>query len=183
VESTEVWVKINGYGDAYSVSDLGRVMRTSPRNIHWRGTSTRYRAKPFKPSFCRAFLNRDGYPQVRIGPAGAQRTVCVHRLVALTFISNPRGVRFVNHIDGDKTNNRVSNLEWVTRKENAQHSVRMGLQPLKLGEETGNAKLTAPEVLAIRKDPRLARIVAADFGVHTSLIYLIRHRKVWQHLE
>lgn len=179
---TEIWAKIDGYGNAYSVSSSGRVMRTSPRVIPWRGTGRTGRKKPFKPSMCKAFINRGGYPQVRIGPTGHQKTVCVHRLVAIAFIPNPLGRDTVNHIDGDKTNNNVNNLEWCTRSENLLHAVRTGLQRIELGSKSPNAKLTEPEVMAIREDDRIARLIAADYGVSTSTIYLVKHRKIWQHI-
>jgi hypothetical protein len=179
----ENWRPVMGYGDAYSVSDLGRVMRTAPRKVWQRPSAARgSRAKPFEPSECRSYLNRSGYPQVRIGPSGAQRTVSVHRLVALAFVPNPRGVRCVNHIDGDKTNNRPANLEWVTHSENITHALRTGLCVTPKGEAHGNAKLSEADVRAIRSDTRVARVVAIEYGVDLSLIYMVRHRQIWKHV-
>jgi hypothetical protein len=73
-------------------------------------------------------LNDDGYAKVtlRVGPS-TRRTYSVHRLVALTFIENPEGKPTVNHIDGNKINNRVENLEWATRSEQTQHAWDTGL--------------------------------------------------------
>lgn len=69
-----------------------------------------------------------GYAMVVLcGPYG-QRTRKVHRLVTETFIPRPEGKTEVNHIDGHKRNNRVTNLEWVTRQENMQHAFRTGLE-------------------------------------------------------
>lgn len=69
-----------------------------------------------------------GYPMVVLcGPYGT-RTRKVHRLVAEAFIPNPYNKREVNHIDGNKRNNKVTNLEWVTHQENIQHAFRTGLE-------------------------------------------------------
>ncbi len=89
-------------------------------------------------------LNNDGYPSVRITHKGNIRTTRVHRLVAETFIPNPENRETVNHIDGDKTNNHVSNLEWATRDEQMQHAYKLGLKKpnavMKLMTKVANSK-------------------------------------------
>ena len=88
----------------------------------------------------------------------------VHRLVAKCFIPNPMNKPEVNHIDGNKLNNDVSNLEWVTVSENAKHAFATGLkQPIK-GEKNGQAKLSARDVEFIRSHykPR-----SSDFNIYT----------------
>lgn len=177
---SEIWLSISGYGDCYSVSNLGRVMRTSPRNIARHPTKSR--AKPFVPSLCRSFINRGGYPQVRIGPTGFQKTVCVHRLVASAFIDNPLQLPEVNHIDGNKANNSTVNLEWVTHQTNLKHATRTGLQITRFGESSPNSKLSDADAAAIRTDTRSARLIAADYGVHANTVYIIRQRRGWNHL-
>lgn len=75
-------------------------------------------------------FNRNGYRCVTLRPTiGGQdrHTARVHRLVALTFIPNPDNRPMVNHIDGDKTNNDISNLEWSTHAENVKHAWDTGL--------------------------------------------------------
>ncbi|CAG8646567.1 10968_t:CDS:2, partial [Diversispora eburnea] len=67
----------------------------------------------------------------------ARKGYFVHRLVALTFCPKEEGKEYVNHIDGNPTNNKVSNLEWYTQKENAQHAVRLGLQRQRLQTRAG----------------------------------------------
>ena len=96
----EVWMDIPMYTGIYEVSTLGRV----------RSKITNEFAKPFK--------NEKGYLIVKIYLNGQMKNERVHRLVALTFIPNPNNYPQVNHIDYDRTNNRIDNLEWVSIEEN-----------------------------------------------------------------
>ena len=87
--------------------------------------------------------NGAGYKSVTLSKDGIIKTHLVHRLVALSFLGNPPVNKTdVNHRDGNKHNNRLENLEWVSRKENIQHSVDNGLQPKnKVGNEDCQSKL------------------------------------------
>ena len=89
----------------YSVSTEGRIMKNANRKI-------------MKPS-----IMRNGYMQINLFTRdGRRKKELVHRLVALTFIPNDKGLPAVNHIDRIRDNNCVSNLEWVTHKENVAKS-------------------------------------------------------------
>ena len=105
----EIWKDTDGYSD-YEVSTYGRVKRKSTGTI----------LKPTNDS--------RGYPAVTIIDSVGQHTKNVHRLVASTFIPNPDGKRTVNHKDGDKRNNHITNLEWNTMSENITHAYRNGLK-------------------------------------------------------
>lgn len=74
------------------------------------------------------YINARGY--MRIGTADKEVSQCVHSLVAETFVDNPDPVnkQYINHIDGNKLNNRADNLEWVTSSENQEHAYRIGLR-------------------------------------------------------
>ena len=72
--------------------------------------------------------NSNGYLKVQLSLRGDKKQLLVHRLVALHFIPNPYEHPYVNHKDGDKTNNHLENLEWVTPSENAQHALETGLR-------------------------------------------------------
>lgn len=104
----EIWKDIFGFRGKYQISNLGNV-RSKTREIYKQQTK------------------RDGYKQVTLFDGDYKQTITVHRLVALHFIPNPGLLDQINHIDGDKTNNTVTNLEWCTQKENANHAVRLGL--------------------------------------------------------
>lgn len=105
----EIWKTINDFPN-YEVSNLGRV-----------------RNKNTKKLLC-ARIGREGlYYSVYLINNSKENTQRVHRLVAKAFIPNPENKPMVNHIDGNKLNNNVNNLEWVTAKENNNHAVRTGL--------------------------------------------------------
>ena len=106
----EVWKNIEGNGGMYKVSNFGNVV-----SLNYNHTKTARLLKPV--------LHRNGYQVVRIN--GVIRSI--HRLVAEAFIPNPEGKMQVNHIDGNKQNNHVDNLEWVTAKENMTHAMQNGL--------------------------------------------------------
>lgn len=120
-ETEEEWRDIPGYEGYYKVSSLGRVYsvhrRTQPRR--------------FSGGYCLSIRHhKNGYCFVALSKNGEQRQYRVHRLVAAAFIPNEDGLTEVNHIDGDKDNNKASNLEWCTRSENNAHAVRTGLRSL-----------------------------------------------------
>lgn len=73
-------------------------------------------------------IDKDGYKRVLIYIDGKRKKFFVHRLVAQTFIPNPENKPQVNHKDGNKLNNHVNNLEWVTNKENINHAEKFGLR-------------------------------------------------------
>lgn len=102
----EEWKDIKGYEGLYQVSNLGRVKRVKTGRI----------LKPLK--------HTNGYSMVNLSKNNIVSTKKIHRLVAQAFKPNPENKAEVNHIDENKTNNMISNLEWVTRKENNNHGTR-----------------------------------------------------------
>lgn len=120
----EIWKDIpstNHY--KYQVSNLGRV-RSLPKTIKYSdGRTYNYPMAIMTPK-----PNRDRYLHVNLFyDKGKSVTWDIQRLVAIAFIPNPENKAEVNHIDGDKSNNRVDNLEWNTSKENKEHGFRIGL--------------------------------------------------------
>lgn len=123
----EIWKDIFGYEGLYQVSNLGNV-RSLDRAVWCSPSATRgsYKMK-VKGRTLNFSKSVDGYLRVPLSKNSKTATTRVNRLVALHFIPNPGMLDQVNHIDGDKTNNCVDNLEWCTQIENARHAVEHGL--------------------------------------------------------
>jgi len=90
----------------------------------------------------------DGYLRVVLSHGRINKGFLVHRLIAMTFLPNPEKKPMVNHKDGNKKNNHVSNLEWCTRKENELHAKENGLKPK--GEKNGGSKISDDDAELIR---------------------------------
>lgn len=134
-------------------------------------------------------LNNRGYYSIGI----MKKTFMVHRLIAKAFIPNPKNKPFVNHIDGNKLNNSMNNLEWCTAQENTQHSFDAGLRS-KVGLENSlknlinKSKLTDTQVKYVRKVfiPRhkkfSATALAHKFGVSTAAMCKIVKGETYGHI-
>lgn len=110
---TEIDFKfIPGYENCYLINEKGDI-----KGIHFHG----------KERILKSHLSRRGYLRVKLQKDGEKLSTGIHRLVALTFIPNPENKPEVNHKDGNKLNNHVFNLEWVTTKENVCHAWKTGL--------------------------------------------------------
>ena len=127
----------------------------------------------------KTWINHNGYEQVcvSIGSMNKKKVFKIHRAIAETFIPNPENKPEVNHKDGDKLKNCVSNLEWSTGSENMQHAAKTGLLNPRRGVDNTLSKLTKDDVLYIRehyiaKDSEYgARALSRKFGVcHTTIL-------------
>lgn len=179
----EIWKDINGYEGYYQISNKGNV-RSIDRfdGVHDRTGTV------IKPN-----LKTNGYLQVGLRKHNKRKWIGVHRLVAIHFIDNPENKPQVNHIDGNKQNNTVENLEWVTQEENQQHATRTGLRKNvrrgknhpcygKFGANSHSAKPV------VRVDPKTgetklykAKILAGDDGFDVTSISKCCHGKLKTH--
>lgn len=127
-------------------------------------------------------INEDGYKLVSLTvDMNTTKIFRVHRLVAETFIPNPDNKPEVNHIDGDKTNNTVENLEWVTSKENKEHGWETGLYKDKL-ENHHAAFLTNDQIHSICKciSEGMRNVdIAKEFNTNKDHISHIKRGDIW----
>ena len=134
----EIWKDVVGYEGLYQVSNFGRVKSLSKFvNNNPKSKSIGYYTKE---KLLKYFDNAKGYKLVKLYKNDENYTKKVHRLVAQTFIPNPNNLPQVNHIDGNKENNYVNNLEWCTNKENAIHAVKNNLRKKLIGKDNKLSK-------------------------------------------
>ncbi len=119
----EIWQKIKDYEDFYEVSNLGNV-KSLGRKEKIKNSFRVRKPRILKTNTSSSCL----YPTVDLRNGNGKKLLLVHRLVANAFIPNPENKPEVNHIDGNKLNNCVENLEWVTRSENLKHAHKTGLK-------------------------------------------------------
>jgi hypothetical protein len=112
---------IPGFEGLYAITEDGRVWGYKK----WRSPA----------GWRKTVINWSGYERIQLRKGGKYYYSAVHRLVAMTYVPNPSNYSEVNHIDGNKQNNRVENLEWCTHSHNIQHADRTGLRKVASGKD------------------------------------------------
>lgn len=136
----EVWVSACGYFGHYEVSNFGRV-KSLMRKVNHGGCGT----ITMKERIISQKLKKNGYLEVNLSLDGCHRMHFVHRLVAECFLDNPMSLPEVNHKTGDPTDNRSSELEWVTSSQNHRHAYEvLKRSGVNCGRVGVNNKLSKP---------------------------------------
>lgn len=177
----EIWKDLPDFQGIYQASTKGRIRMLDHYTTHLRENGTMYRRK------CRAMIRKlqRNYDGKYLAVGLKHHSYTVHRLIAKTFLPNPKNLEFVNHKDGNKHNNNVENLEWCTRQENETHAFATGLKN-STGEHNTMAKLTDKQAKYIKfqedrsYDNKLA--LCAVFNVHRATIERIWNNKIWKHV-
>lgn len=158
----EEWRNVVGFEGIYEVSSHGNVRSVKSGQLK-KITEDKKTNRPF----------------LNLWKNNKQNVVRVHKLVLEAFVGLcPEGLECC-HNDGNSFNNHISNLRWDTHKSNIHDRITHGTS--NRGERCGTAKLTLEQVNAIRKDTRLQRLIAADYGIAESMISRIKNGKRWQH--
>lgn len=142
----EKWVSINEYNGHYEISNHGRVKSTE-RIVCRKGKIRKIHSIKMPNKILKTRKDKYGYERISLHLNNIMKTFHIHKLVAIHFIQNPKNKPEVNHIDGNKLNNCVDNLEWVTGKENIQHAHLNNL-----------IKYTGIPVMQIDKDNKVVRV-------------------------
>lgn len=151
----EIWKDIYGYKGIYQVSNFGQIKS--------------FKAK--QPLILKGRPSQDGYLRVELRKEGKSKAFMIARLVAQHFIPNLYDKPTVNHIDGNKINNHVSNLEWSNRDEQMVHAYKLGLKPRMDGYKNKRSLLTAEQVREIRSRYKRGckvngmKALAEEFGI------------------
>jgi len=165
----EIWKDVLGYEGIYEVSNLGNV-----KSLNYNHTK--------KERILKKCNGTQNYHIVCLHKEGSSKTRKVHRLVALSLIPNPDNKPQVNHIDGDKQNNKIENLEWVNNSENQLHAFKYKLQKSIKGEKRYCAKLIEKEVLEIRISKLKGIELAKKYNISRSSISAIKTGRNWKHI-
>jgi len=164
----EKWKDVFGFEGLYKISNHGRVLSLYNNIIR------------------KQFMPENRYPKVVISKNKKKYMKYIHRMVAMAFIPNPQNKKEVNHKDGNKFNNAISNLEWVTPKENQQHSIKTGL--FAVGARANKSTLTDSAVLFMRKNYKLndkkfgSKALAAMFNIKQSIAKEAISGRTWKYI-
>jgi hypothetical protein len=173
----ELWRDIEGFEGIYQVSNKGSVKSLDRIIVCKDGKEKRYRGKVLKASD-----NGSGYKYVSLGRGVGNRRY-VHRLVANAFISNNEGLPEINHLDNDRGNNYSYNLEWCTHKDNINHKIIQGRQPV--GSKHYRSKLNedaVTEIIQLLVSGLSQTKIANKYGVNQVTISEINTGKTWRHV-
>lgn len=181
--SDEIWKHIDivpgGTRLKYAVSNYGRIMS--------------YRETFDDGNLLKGGLI-GGYPILKVRPKGKDKTYYVHRLVGHYFLKQKPEHEFVIHLDYDKTNNHISNLRWVTKREMEIHqqgspNVKKARALRLLKKPQKGHKLTSTQVMLLKKkifDPNRKtrlKILAKQFGISEMQLYRIKSGENWSHVK
>lgn len=122
----EIWKDIPNYEGLYQASNLGRI-RSLDHKVMKKSLSGELIVNQYKGKILKGWVQNTGYLTVSL----SNKKYSVHRLIATTFLEQEKGKNIVNHIDGNKLNNNVNNLEWCDYKHNFDEAIRLNLMNIK----------------------------------------------------
>lgn len=176
----EEWKDVEGYEGIYQVSNLGR-LKSLERIVHSKKWDRREPSKILSPPQLKS-----GYLIASLHKEGKTKSVLLHRLIAKAFIPNPNNLPQVNHKDGNKQNNMIDNLEWVSAQDNIIHAYTNNLMHPAHGIKINVGHFVEEDIRNIRRMALTGmsqRKIAAEYGVHQGSIWLILKGKTYRWVE
>lgn len=172
MEQTEIWKDVVGFEGLYKVSNLGRILRLPKNTSRVRYGDIFYDSKILSNNT----LDKDGYVKTALRKEKKRYYLRVHRIVAEAFLDNPNNLPVVNHKNGIKNDNRVTNLEWCTIQENTKHAFD------ELGRVGQNGGTNKPVVM-IDKDTNEVLKVFESIKSASDYLGLSNSTSVWRALQ
>lgn len=181
----EIWKPVKNYEIFYLISNLGNIQSLNRKVFVKREKKSFYSLK--KGKMLKPKLTMDGYYEVTLFDSfGKRKYIRLHIIVLSNFIKKPIGDLEVNHKDGNKLNNHLENLEWVTKSENQIHAIKKGLICHQKGDKRWNAKITNEDAKNILKIYKLGEYSQAElarkYNVSKNIIWRLVNRKCWKHI-
>lgn len=177
----EKWKDIPGFEGWYQASNFGKI-RSKKRVVYYHGSD---RKQNYPSIILIPGVTESGYSTITLCLFGKRHTRRVCRLIGLTFIPNPKNKPQINHKDGNKRNDAVSNLEWSSGSENQLHRYRVLKKGAPVGELNSNSKMNSKGVIKLRKMYSTGKFTQSElglmFGVSQSTVYDIIKNNLWRH--
>lgn len=148
------------FEDLYEISSDGIIRSKGRTNVDTLGRTRTWKGQILNPD-----IAPNGYYRVTLARSGKKKQVYLHRLVATHFIPNPENKPQVNHKDGDKLNNSIDNLEWVTAQENTIHAYKKGLIKPVSGEDHHNYGVFGAD------SPRAKKVLSTNIKTGEQKLY------------
>ena len=161
--------EISGYNGNYTISEDGVVLSNNAKFLNRADKSIKH------------LLTDDGYEFVRLSLNSKMKKHFIHRLIAQHFIPNPQGLEQVNHIDGNKRNNKISNLEWCSRQDNMKHAALNNL--MQNGSGRPSSKLTEQQAIEIKNSKLSGSQLSKIYGISKNTALLIKRGLKWSYLK
>ncbi len=188
----EIWKDIQGYEGLYQVSNLGNV-----KSLHFGAKANHPKWQNQPQKLLKQRIATSGYLRVELYKPNSRKCFYVHSLVATTFLDRTTEKSEINHIDGNKLNNNVENLEWVTRSENQLHAISLGLRsPSPMIGKTGGKSPRSHPVIQYDLNGKFMKLwlsisdASRELKISTSSISQCasgRHKKsrkyIWRYLD
>lgn len=173
----EYYANCKGYEGLYQVSCYGTI-KSIDKVVKNKNGYRLIKGRILKPK-----LDKKGYLRIGLTKNNKQKMHLIHRLVAETFVANPYGYKIINHIDGNKTNNHISNLEWCTQQHNIKHAydnkLKKGVSAEHKGSKNPKSKLTEEEVLLILENKKNGVHLKACYVLFKDKISLTGFEQIW----